>query len=266
MATYFEITIAGRPETYARQAAAAAWRELERLESELSQFVEGSDIARANRIARDETIPISHDTLECLLRAADLTIATQRAFDPTYASVLPDGYPRNLIPFTLDPDEHTLTSRVDRLLIDLGAIGKGYALDRMAEVLREWNVTSATLNGGGSTVLALDPPPAHAGWPMRLTENRGMPLTHEALSASGVIVKGQHLINPRTGEPAERRSRTWALARDAATADALSTAFFVMSETEVTAFCARYPDFGGAFIGITGELLTYGTLKQKARP
>ena len=86
MATHFEIAIAGQIETYARQAAAAAFRELDRLESGLSRYLESSDIGRANRLARGETITIGDDTLECLLLAADAAIATDRAFDAAYAS------------------------------------------------------------------------------------------------------------------------------------------------------------------------------------
>src|SRR5687768_16744154 len=72
MATYFEIAIAGQQQDYARQAAAAAFRELDRLENTLSRYIESSDISRANRLARGETTTIEHDTLECLLIAADV--------------------------------------------------------------------------------------------------------------------------------------------------------------------------------------------------
>ena len=72
MATYFEIIIAGHEHEYARQASAAAFRELDRLENTLSRFIEFSDISRANRLARGESTTIGHDTLECLLIAADV--------------------------------------------------------------------------------------------------------------------------------------------------------------------------------------------------
>eukprot|EP01035_Chromulina_nebulosa_P055709 gene55709-76352_t len=81
MATTFAIVIAGHERDYARQASAAAFRELDRLENELSRYVESSDIARANRLARGQTIPIGDDALHCLLLAADASLATDRAFD-----------------------------------------------------------------------------------------------------------------------------------------------------------------------------------------
>src|SRR5688500_15577235 len=148
MATYFEIVVAGQEQDYARQAAAAAFRELDRLENTLSRYIESSDISRANRLGRGETTAIEHDTLECLLIAADVSILTRRAFDPAYASVRPADLAPDIPPFTLDPQTHTLTSVADRLHLDLGAVGKGFALDRMADILREWEIQAACLNAG----------------------------------------------------------------------------------------------------------------------
>lgn len=266
MATHFEIVIAGQSESYARQAAAAAFRELERLEGVLSRYVESSDIGRANRLARGETIAIGDDTLECLLLAADASIATGRAFDPAYASERAPDLPADAPPFTLDPAAHTLTSQAVRLHLDLGAIGKGFALDRLAETLREWDVLAACLNSGGSTALALAPPAAATGWPVGLGEgkaHRMLPLVHGALSGSGTAVKGAHLIDPRTGEPAVRTTRAWAFAPEAATADALSTAFFVMGEAGIARFCDAHPGIGAATVSPRRGLLAYGALREK---
>jgi thiamine biosynthesis lipoprotein ApbE len=73
-------------------------------------------------------------------------------------------------PFTLDPDTFTVVSRTERLRLDLGAVGKGYALDRGAELLREWNIRSACLISGGSTVLALEPAQDSRAWGVGLGE------------------------------------------------------------------------------------------------
>lgn len=267
MATYFEVTIAGQERDYARQAAEAAFRELDQLENTLSRYIESSDISRINRLARGESTMIAHDTLECLLLAADVSMVTGRAFDPAYASLRPPDLAPDLPPFTLDPASHRLTSQADRLHLDLGAVGKGFALDRMAETLRDWEIASGCLNAGGSSVLALSESPSAdgRGWDVGLGEGRGyrkLPLLAASLSGSGTAVKGAHLIDPRTGQPALRISRVWALAPDAAHADALSTAFFVMNEAEIAALCAAHPQLGAGLAGPDEELIVHGALRQ----
>lgn len=263
MATTFELHLAGQEAVYARQAAAAAFRELDRLESELSRYVESSDIARANRLAPGESVTLGEDALQCLLTAAAVSAATDRAFDPAYASV-PAGNPGHDAPlYSLDPAAHRLTSHAARLHLDLGAIGKGYALDRLAAVLAEWGVASACLQSGGSTALALAAPAGTTGWPVSLGGDEtplSLPLAHSALSGSGTAVKGAHLIDPRTGQPAARTRRVWALAASAAVSDALSTAFFVMSDPEIAAFCAAHPEIGAAVQSPEGRLSCFGAL------
>jgi thiamine biosynthesis lipoprotein len=244
MATTFQISVAGRPADYARQAAAAAFRELDRLENELSRFVETSDIARANRLVAGESMMVGEDALQCLLGASQISALTNRAFDPSYASPRPAGSDEPL--FALDVASHTLTSLTGRLLLDLGAVGKGYALDRMADILSEWDITSACLQSGGSTALALAAPPDAAGWPIGVA-GEVLAFTGRAVSGSGLAVHGEHLLDPRTGHPASRTHCVWSFAESAAEADALSTAFFVMSDDAIADFCRRHPEYGAVF-------------------
>jgi thiamine biosynthesis lipoprotein len=263
MATTFEIFIDGHPTEYARQAAAAAFRELDRLESELSRYVESSDIARANRLAPGETIAIGEDCLHCLLVAGEISAATQRAFDPAYASTRSPESPPDAPLYLLDPAAHTLTSHAARLHLDLGAVGKGYALDRLAATLREWDIASALLQSGGSTALALAAPAGQPGWAVGLGEDdsyRTLALADAALSGSGIAVKGSHLVDPGTGLPAARQRRVWALAANAAVSDALSTAFFIMTDDAVAAFCSAFAQTGAALQRSDGTLRCHGTL------
>jgi thiamine biosynthesis lipoprotein len=261
MATTFQVFIAGRPAEYARQAAAAAFLELDRLEIELSRFIETSDIARANRLATGADLILGDDALQCLLGAAQISALTNRAFDPAYASPRPPGTDEPL--FALDPATHTLTSLTDRLRLDLGAVGKGYALDRMAEVLAEWDITAACLQSGGSTALALAAPPDAAGWPIGVGE-QVLLFAHRAVSGSGIAVQGAHLIDPRTGSPARRSRRVWSFAANAADADALSTAFFVMADNAVVDFCREHAGYGAAFTLPDGLIHHVGDIGNQA--
>ena len=149
---------------------------------------------------------------------------------------------------TLDEVEHTVELLAAPVQIDLGGIGKGYAVDRMAELLGEWSVETALISGGYSSVLALDAPAGMKGWPLTLSDpcNRKQILARpclqgQAVSGSG-LQKGGHIIDPRTARPVKGKRAAWACAPDAATADALSTAFMVMTPDEVKKYCLCHPD------------------------
>jgi len=237
MATTFQIVVAGEEPRYARQVAAEAFAELDRIEARLSRFAEGSDIFRINRLRPGEATFVHHDTLECLRIAEEVRRDTAGAFDVAY------GGKRYQEPFFLDEASHTVRVLAEGVRLDLGGIGKGFALDRMAALLHEWETPSALLCASTSTLLALDPPPGEEGWAVQLGVDEApkrLALANQALSASGTAVKGSHIIDPRTGRPAEDRLRAWAVAPAAAIADALSTAFMVMSSEEIRAYCRRF--------------------------
>lgn len=148
-------------------------------------------------------------------------------------------------------DAAARTVRVERagLIVDLGAVGKGYAVDRAVEVLREWGIAAARVHSGQSTVYCLGSPPGEAGWTVSVRDPGDhartlgkLVLRDAAFSGSGVALHGAHIIDPRTGEPVEDRRGAWALAPSAALSDAVSTAFMVMSDEAIAAFCTYRPE------------------------
>lgn len=261
MAATFELVIAYPDARYARQAAWAAFDEVDRLEADLSRFIENSDISQINNLSANQPLQIGPAAFECLNISAALYAETNGAFDITIGSLLEcwrsdDGVPR--IPtqqqlrdarrstgmgfLKFDQVEHTLQLS-QPVKIDLGGIGKGYAVDRMARLLGDWSISKAIIHAGFSSVLALDPPTGSKGWPVTLSnpENRKQTLAsvylkNRALGGSG-LQKGQHIIDPRTAKPVKGKLAAWACAADAATADGLSTAFMVMSVDEIEQYC-----------------------------
>ena len=164
---------------------------------------------------------------------------------------------------TIDPDNFTVgvaaqadSQPGDRIVVDLGGIGKGYALDKVAEILAEYDIQDALVHSA-STVLAIGSEPEatnQLGWSLGIGGDWGKQagrekiiLTDKALSGSGTEVKGQHIKDPHTGQPAQGHLAAWATAPSAAVADGLSTAFMVMPTAAVTALCAKHEDIG-AFV------------------
>jgi len=242
MGTVFKVHLMCAEPTYARQAASAMWAELDRLEQQLSRFVPSSDINRINRLLPGQSTRVHADTFDCLRTALHVQELTRGAFDVAYASGrATPSQPR----FALDAEEKAVRVLAQRVQLDLGGIGKGFALDRLAAVLADWEIPAALLGAGASTWLACGAPENAAGWTLVLGPEhdlRRVRLKDGSLSGSGTAVRGEHIIDPRTARPPHVRCRAWAAAPTAAEADALSTAFMILSEPEIRALCRRWPD------------------------
>lgn len=268
MWTSFEIYIPSDVDaTLARQASREAFDELDRLEHELSRFVENSDISRIKNLHANDPLVIGIETFECLQISDRLFKDTNGAFDITVGTLINcwlDTEKGLRIPgpteqelkiamskcgmdlVILDEEYLTVELKADAVQLDLGGIGKGYALDRMAKMLKEWGVKAALIHGGGSTYLAIDSPPGKKGWPLSFNQPNNqdknlarIALVNSSLSASG-LQKRPHILNPRTGGIIKARRAAWAVAPDASTADALSTAFVVMELEEIEQYCSEH--------------------------
>ncbi len=207
MATVFEVHAAHPDRRYAAQAAQAAFDLADRLERELSRFVPNSDISRVNQLAAGGSTRVGPSAMECLVIARHMFDLTGGAFDVSIGTGLPS--------LEIDPDVCLVRAARSGVRIDLGGIGKGYAVDLMAELLEEWGLETALVHGGFSSVLALEAPPALDGWPLTLSDpgDSSRVLAHlsvrqTALGASGRR-KGDHIVEPRTGEPARGRRAAW---------------------------------------------------------
>lgn len=263
MATSFEVILAETDATYAAQAAEAVFAEIDRLEDELSRFRPTSDIWRLSQLKAGESLEVSLAVWDCLALAKAVHAETAGAFDITVGPLMhlwrhEDQTLRQPEPallelarqavgsqlFELDPDGCRVTVHADRMVFDLGALGKGYALDQAVQILQDWSLPDAFLNAGDSTLLALGRPPGEDAWTVTLAEGAASrQLTDRALSGSGFQVKGAHIMNPRTLSPVPVEGRrSYALAPTAAMSDALSTAFMILTPGEIRQLCARHPE------------------------
>ncbi len=284
MATAFEVYVVHDDPDYAEQAGQAAFRELDRLEQELSRFVENSDVARINDLQANTPLAVGPEVFECLSICAEMYKATFGALDITVGSLYdcwfgPDR--KTLKPaekkleqakkrtgmqlIKLNADELTVEVSVEGLQVDLGAIGKGYAIDKMSEVLKEWSIKKAFINSG-STIYAMDKCAGTKGWPVTLSLPPGasgkisppqvlkkLELENIALSGSNQEY-GTHIIDSRSARPVEAKLAAWGMAKSAPRSDGLSTALMVMSDEEAKKYFAKHKeDAGMVVLGADGK-------------
>jgi thiamine biosynthesis lipoprotein len=289
MAAPFEVIITGEDATYARQAADAVFAEVDLIEKALSRFLESSDISQINHLAPGAWARLGIHALECLKVAARVNAETGGAFDVTIGPLMalwrnPDKSPRQpsaedlanararvgMALLERDDKEHSVRVKTAGVQVDLGAIGKGYAVNRAAEILKEWSIESALINAGNSSTFAVGHLPDKDGWPVGVggagdekSPAYVLQLCEKSLSGSGVHIKGSHIMDPRSGRPVAARVAAWALHPSGAVADGLSTAFMIMAPEVVEAYCQKHPDTCAMLIlEGSNERLRFGDWKR----
>lgn len=267
MATRFEFVLLGSDPVRLRAAGEEALDEIDRIESLLSLYRLGSEIATVNARASFAPVRVSPEVFSLIERSIQFSQLSDGAFDITVAPLVrcwgfmkgsgarptdsQIAEARELVGskhLELDPIHSTIRFKRAGMMLDLGSIGKGYALDMAAEILRDAGVENALLHGGTSTIYALgqdisgkwkiaidrptlpsDPSTAPANQPPEPLAT--VELTNEALSVSAVwgkffSLEGKiygHVIDPRTGWPAENALLGAVVVPSAADSDALST-------------------------------------------
>jgi len=266
MATRFELVLYGPNPAQLRAAGEEAIAEIERLEDQLSLYRPTSEIACVNARAASEPVRVSPAVFQLLQHASQLHRESDGAFDisigpllqcwgfmggrgrlPTSEEVTQAREKVGMDHVTLDEDALTVKFSRQGMMLDLGAIGKGYAIESASEILREAGVTSALLHGGTSTAYALGHPPEEDSWKVaveqppdfvRLPETRlpAVSLRDEAMSVSAVWGKAfqaegglqGHVLDPRTGRPAQNALMAAVALPSATETDAFSTALLTL--------------------------------------
>lgn len=240
MATRFDVILRGDDEQHLEAVAVAVCEEIQRLDAQLSRFDKRSEIARLNREAVVKFVRVDRELFALLERCEQAREMSDGYFDVTQCAAL-----------QLDADRRAVHLTRADAVIDLGAIGKGYALDRGREILQRYGVTSGVLQGGTSSILAL----GEDVWPMAVRHPlqperivRLLSLANCGFACSAVRHAGQaqsDLLNPHTGEALSGNDACYVLAASATDAEIYSTALLAMGRELAAAFyCDQILEIG----------------------
>jgi thiamine biosynthesis lipoprotein len=252
------------------------------LEDQMTVYREHSELSGINRRASAGPVPVEPELFRLLRRACKISRETAGAFDPTSGPLIAlwrQCRREDRIPTPAEIDECCLQVGVDHVHFDedattifydragvemnLGAIGKGYALDVAAEHLAAAGLDEFLIHGGHSSMLARGGHNGVDGWPVGvrnpLLPDRSLAtvvLRDGALASSGsgeqfFRHEGKrygHILDPRTGRPSDGLLSVTVLAPTAAEADALSTAFFVLGLENARRYCDNHPNIRALLI------------------
>lgn len=284
MGSFFEI----RLPAHAPGALALATKALDlidQLEVQMTVYRDDSEVSLLNATAHLGPVEVEPELFRLLQTAVAIGEATGGAYDVTAgalsvawgffkgpkrvpnAETLADARARTgQQHLRLDPARHTVEFDRPGIVINLGSIGKGHAIDRAVRLIGEhWWPTPALVHGGQSSLYALGSPPDRFGgrWPVAVRNpfDPDRPLgvvrlRNRALGTSGTSFQrfeanGRvygHILDPRTGEPALGPASVTVLAPTAAAADALSTAFYLLGPDGAAAYLEAHPEVGAIFV------------------
>jgi FAD:protein FMN transferase len=284
MACKFEITLPSELSEQLDQASAAL-DTVDEIEDALTIFRSSSEIARINRDAFEQPVTVEQDLFDLLWQCRSLHIETAGAFDitstplsrvwgflkrqgrrPTDEEIAEARASVGMQHLALDPQTRSVRFLRPGMSLNLGAIGKGHALDRVSSQLRRGGVFTALLTGGASSIHALGSGPDGLGFKVGIRDPAAhdrrlgtVRLSDQALGVSGAGEQffeenGKrygHIIDPRSGWPVEGRALVAVVAPSAARADALATAFYVGGRDVTEAYLQRHPEVSAVLVDMS---------------
>jgi FAD:protein FMN transferase len=284
MGTMFDIVAYHESRPDAQAAVERAMREILRLDQVMSDYKADSDLSMLNRAGSRGFMAVEPSLYEVIQQSLMVSRRSGGAFDVTIAPLLKAwkearregraptaeevaaakrcvGYEKIE---TSDPDR--IRFRTDCVEIDLGGIGKGYAVDRAIAVLKAAGIASALVNGGGSSIASIGAPPGGEGWPVRLGD-AASGRTTLLLRDRGLSTSQQHLVpfafvpgtfgeilDPHAAAPARAETAVTVVADSASIADALSTTLVVLPVEEAGSVLAQFGDVSAVWTSPAGEL------------
>ncbi len=281
MGTFSRVVAIAKSQRAARRCIEAAFEVQNRIESLMSDYRDDSELSEVNRLAAREPVHVSEMTFEVLQQSVHFSELSEGAFDVTVGPLVDvwrQSGKTDVPPseealaearrkvgsdkLILDEKNRTVRFAVEGMRIDLGGIGKGYAVDRAVEAMQKRGALGGMVDLGGNIRCFGLPPPGQESWRIGLQDPNVAPdafgpsklllvlrLTEESVATSGdyrrfVMVQGRkesHIIDTHTGRGANKLASDTIIAADATTADALSTAVNVLGPAAGLALIERIP-------------------------
>ena len=293
MSTYMTITANG---VEAQAAIDAAQTEIYRLENELSRNLDASEISKINSNSGNGPVTVSQETFNIIADAVSYSELTNGAFDITIAPVMDIwGFKDSNYRVPAASEIQTALALVDwsRIILDsanltvelpdagmeldLGGIAKGYASNRVQEVMRGFDVTSALISLGGN-VAVFGPKADGSLWKIAISDPQAPDSYIGVLQATdvSVITSGGyernftkdgityiHIMDPATGSPVQTDLLSVSIiSPDGVQGDSLSTALFVMGKDKAIAYWQAHKDFACVLVTTTGEVYASSDIKN----
>jgi thiamine biosynthesis lipoprotein len=253
----FWVRIAAEDGVYARNAAEALFQLLDDLDFQTDRRHDSGPLVSINKMPEGAMVASSEHIQALWNFSKDVSADTNKAFDVTAGALF--DYWKNRGDTPLNPDDHAWTQimsayregefRLDGCelhcvkfgaAVDFGAIVRGYALDRMADMLESsWGIHRALLMASGSVTLALDPPGESAGWRIGVGANSEIKLCRFAMASKTADPTHANLVDPRTGQVVSLPGPVRAIATSALEAEGLAMAGAVLNASEAEEFVNR---------------------------
>jgi thiamine biosynthesis lipoprotein len=281
MACVYAIEVYGPEAASLPRIVDEAFDEVDRIDRLMSHYQPDSPLSRVNRDAARHPVTVERELFEFIAEATRYSRDSDGAFDITVGPLMKawgffNGEGRLPSPADLTAARrrvgagHVVLNAAERSIyfdtpgveLDLGGIAKGYAVDRVAGILRTRGVSAGLISAGGSTIYALGAPPGRDGWDVAIQDPldarkvaRSIRLKDRALSLAGSSEKAfeydgrrySHIMDPRTGTPVEGLLSVAVVARSGTAGDALDNAFFVLGPGRSREYLQAWPGTGVLF-------------------
>ncbi len=262
MGSTFSVVVYGSDRDKLQSSVAQALEEARRLDQLLSNYQPGSEWSEVNRLAADQPVVVSREVFQLLAACVEYSRESEGAFDITVGPLmkvwgfykgsghLPHraevrgalgkvGY-RNI---QLDSAHSSVRFAQRGVEIDPGGIGKGYAVDRIASVLKANGIQSALVSAAGSSIYALGTPPGEPGWQLQIKDPKNpsksvatVALKDASMSTSGNYEKFfyaegklySHIMDPRTGFPSQGMLQASVISPNTIDSEAWTKPYYIM--------------------------------------